>query len=217
MTTYDQELSDYVTRTFAVEDEALARIRRQIPERGLPTSMISPEEGAFLHFLVVAIGARKVVEVGTLGGYSGTWIARGLPPEGELITIELDERHAQVAAENFRVTGVEGKVDLQVGDAEGLLPKLESRGPFDLVFIDANKKGYPRYLDWSLKNVKLGGVVAAHNAFAFGGKVIDEDSGDEAVRIMRQFNQRLADLPNTVATIFPAGDGIALAVLTGAV
>lgn len=214
MTTYDQALSDYVTRTFAIEDEALARMRREIPEKGLPAIMISPEEAAFLHFLVVAIGAKKVVEVGTLGGYSGTWIARGLPADGELITLELDERHAQVAAENFKMAGVEAKVDLQVGDAEKMLPGLEARGPFDLVFIDANKTGYPRYLEWSLENLRVGGVVAAHNAFAFGGKVIDEKTSEESVRIIRQFNQRLAALPNTVATIFPAGDGIALAVLT---
>lgn len=216
MPTYDQALADYVARTFAIEDEALARIRREIPAWGLPTSMISPEEGAFLHFLVVAIGASKVVEVGTLGGYSGTWIARGLPAEGQLITIELEEKHAQVAAEHFKLAGVEAKVDLQVGDAEKVLPALEARGPFDLVFIDANKEGYPRYLDWSLRNLRIGGVVAAHNAFAFGGKVIDEKTGEESVRIIRQFNQRLAELPNTVATIFPAGDGIALAVLTDA-
>lgn len=213
MPTYDQALSDYVTRTFAQEDSVLACIRRQIPEKGLPAIMISPEEAAFLRFLVVAIRARKVVEIGTLGGYSGTWIARGLPEDGELLTMELDARHAEVAAEHFKLAGVDEKVEVLVGDAEELLPSLEPRGPFDLVFIDANKKGYPRYLDWSLQNLRVGGVLVAHNAFR-RGNVLNEDSPNESVRIIRQFNQRLAELPNAVATIFPAGDGLALAVLT---
>ncbi|MFP3853319.1 MAG: O-methyltransferase, partial [Anaerolineales bacterium] len=173
-----------------------------------------PEEAAFLHFLVAATGAKKVVEVGTLGGYSGIWIARALPADGRLITLEVDEKHARVASENFEKAGVANKVEVRVGDAHQMLPDLEARGPFDFVFIDANKDGYPAYLEWALSNLELGGVVAAHNAFAFGGKIINEDPIDKSVEIMRRFNQQLAQDPRLVATIFPAGDGMAVAVLT---
>lgn len=215
MTTYNQALSEYVTRTFAAEDESLTRMRREIPAAGLPEIMISPEEAAFLRFLVVATGARRAVEVGTLGGYSGTWIARALPDDGRLYTLEVDPYHAEVARENFRSAGVAGKVELLEGDAAEVLPSLSGEGPFDFVFIDANKEGYPQYLDWALANLGTGGVVAAHNAFAFGGQIVDEDTTDEAVAIMRRFNEVLAKDPRLVATIFPAGDGVAVAVLTG--
>lgn len=214
MPTYNQALSDYVTQTFAAEDETLKRIRLEIPKQGLPEIMISPEEAAFLHFLVAATGAKQVVEVGTLGGYSGIWIARALPSDGRLITLEVDEKHARVARENFEKAGVADKVEVRVGDAHQMLPELETQGPFDFVFIDANKDGYPAYLEWSLSNLDVGGVVAAHNAFAFGGKIINEDPSDKSVEIMRRFNQQLAQDPRLVATIFPAGDGMAVAVLT---
>lgn len=213
MPTYNQALSNYVTRTFAAEDEVLRRVRREIPEKGLPAIMISPEEAAFLRFLVAANGARRIVEIGTLGGYSGIWIARALPAGGELITLEVNQNHAEIARENFRAAGVADKVQLQVGDARKLLPELTQNGPYDMVFMDANKDGYPDYLDWALANLKEGGLIAAHNAFAWGGKVIDEDIHDRSVEIMRQFNRRLAQDSALVATIYPGGDGMAVAVL----
>jgi caffeoyl-CoA O-methyltransferase len=213
MPTYNQALSDYVSRTFAAEDEVLRRIRKDILNKGLPAIMIGPEEAAFLRFLIVANGARKAVEIGTLGGYSGIWIARALPPDGKLITLEVNQKHADIARENFEIAEVADKVDLRLGDARQILPGLVAEGPYDLVFMDANKDGYPDYLDWALANLKDGGLIAAHNAFAWGGKVIDEDIQDGSVQIMRQFNRRLAEDPNLVATIYPGGDGMAVAVL----
>jgi predicted O-methyltransferase YrrM len=212
MTTYNDSLSEYVARTFASEDETLAQIRRSIAERGLPPIMISPEEAAFLHFLVVATGARRAVEVGTLGGYSGTWIARGLGSAGKLFTLEVDPGHAKVARENFRAAGLVDRVEVLEGNAEAVLPSLSDEGPFDFVFIDADKKGYPHYLDWTLANLRTGGVVAAHNAFARGR--IAQKTDDEAVAALQQFNLQLAEDPRLVSTIFPAGDGVAVAVLT---
>ncbi len=214
MTTYDEALSEYVTKTFASEDETLARMRHDILKRGLPPIMIGPEEAAFLHFLVVATGARRAVEVGTLGGYSGTWIARGLGPQGKLFTLEVDAKHARVARENFRSAEVHDRVEVLEGNAEAILPSLSEQGPFDFVFIDADKVGYPQYLDWALENLETGGVVAAHNAFA-RGRIVEEGTTDESVSALQQFNSRLAADPRLVATIFPAGDGVAIAVLTG--
>jgi O-methyltransferase len=212
MTVYNDALSEYITRTFVHEDEALATIRRQIPERGLPEIMIRPEEAAFLQFLVAACGARKVIEIGTLGGYSGSWIARGLPQDGRLITLEVEPKHAQVAEEHFRLAGVADHIEIRLGDAHRSLIDLAEEGPFDFVFIDAEKEGYLDYLDWTLENLRPGGVLAAHNAFR-KGKLIDDDGADERVTIMRQFNEQLAHNPRVLSTIFPAGDGMTLGVL----
>ncbi len=111
------------------------------------------------------------MEIGTLGGYSGTWIARGLPDDGRLITIETNPEHASVAEHKFRLAGLAERVDIRVGDAHQLLPELSIEGPFDLIFIDAEKKGYPAYLDWALENLQPGGIVAGHNAFGHGAVV----------------------------------------------
>ncbi len=215
MPTYSDALESYVRQTFAAEDEVLARIREQITASGLPGIMIRPEEAAFLQFLVVASGARLALEIGTLGGYSGTWIARGLPPDGRLITLEVEPKHAAVARAHFKLAGVEGKVDLREGYAQDLLLELASVGPFDFVFIDADKEGYLAYLDWTLDNLRSGGILAAHNAFAFGGKIADPSNLEEDVQVIRQFNQRLADDRRLVSMLFPAGDGIVLAALRG--
>jgi predicted O-methyltransferase YrrM len=211
MPTYNDALSSYITQTFAREDDALERIRKQIPERGLPEIMIRPEEAAFLQFLIAATGARSVVEIGTLGGYSGSWMARALPDDGKLITLEVEPKHADVAREHFALAGVADKVDIRLGDAHQLLRTLSDEAPFDFVFIDAEKEGYLDYLDWALENLRSGGTVAAHNAFR-GGKVLEEVGQDERVRVIRDFNRRLADDPSVLATIFPAGDGMTLAV-----
>lgn len=213
MPTYDDALSDYISETFAKEDEALAWIRDQIPARGLPEIMISAEEAAFLRFLVASSGARRAVEIGTLGGYSGTWIARGLPHDGRLITIEVDPQRAELARDGFARADVAAKVDLRLGDAHKILPQLSADAPYDFVFIDADKEGYMAYLDWALDNLAPGGLVTAHNAFAFGGQLVDATNTDPHVEIMRRFNQRLAEDPRLTATIFPAGDGIAVAVI----
>jgi predicted O-methyltransferase YrrM len=214
MPTYSDALSKYITETFAREDEVLATIRNRIPERGLPEIMIRPEEAAFLQFLVAASGARLVVEIGTLGGYSGSWIARALPDGGRLITIEIEPKHADVARQHFQMAGVADKVDIRLGDAHQVLRGLSSEGPFDFVFIDAEKEGYPDYLEWTLGNLGPAGVLAAHNAFRKGA-LIDPNSTDPRVLATREFNQRLAENTSVLATIFPAGDGMTVAVKRG--
>jgi caffeoyl-CoA O-methyltransferase len=212
MTTYGDALSSFITEDFASEDRALAQIRQQIQARGLPAITVTPEEGRFLQVLVAASRPTRALEIGTLGGYSGTWIARGLPEDGRLITLELDPERAEIAREHFRLAGVEERVEILVGDAHGILLGLSDKSPFDFVFIDAEKEGYPAYLEWTLEHLRPGGVLAAHNAFRRGA-ILDPDNRDSAVVATREFNRRVAEDPRLLATIFPAGDGMTIAVL----
>ncbi len=211
MPTYDDALEAYLRENFAIEDDVLTAIRENIAARGLPHISINPEDGRFLEFIVAASGARLVLEIGTLGGYSGTWIARGMPDDGRLITIELSPEYASVAEHNFRLAGFVERVDIRVGDAHQLLPKLSTEGPFDFIFIDAEKEGYPAYLEWALENLQPGGIVAGHNAFGHGD-VVDAADTSEQTEALRAFNRRLAEDPQMVSLIFPAGDGMAVAV-----
>ena len=212
MVTYNAALEDFVRSTFAAEDEVLISVREQIPARGLPAITIRPEEGRFLQLLVAAARSMRALEIGTLGGYSTIWIARGLPKEGHLIALEQNPNHAAVAQEHFILAGLAHMIDLRIGDAHALLPGLVSEGPFDFIFIDAEKTGYPAYLDWSLENLSPGGVVTAHNAFRHGS-ILDPNSPDAATLAMREFNHRLNTDPRLISTIFPAGDGIGIGVM----
>lgn len=211
MTTYNDQLSSYISSLFAVEDEYLLRAREDSPKHGLPFGSIKPEEGRFLQFLVSAVGAVKAVEIGTLGGYSGIWIARGLIPGGKLITIDMEAKHADIAQENFNAAGLGEVVDIRVGNAHHILTELSHEGPFDFVFIDADRPGYPAFFDWAVENIRPGGVVAAHNAFRKGTVAgIGED--DEHSELMRQFNLQAANNPLVTSTIYPAGDGTLISV-----
>jgi predicted O-methyltransferase YrrM len=213
MTTYNDRLAEYITDQFARPDPVLEQVLAAIPARGLPAITVKPEEGRFLQFLVRAIGARRVVEIGTLGGYSGIWLARGLPPDGCLITLEREPKHAQVAGEHFALAGVSQRVDLRLGDAANTLPALSAEGPFDFCFIDADKLGYGAYLDWALDNVRPGGVIAAHNAFRHGALVDAADQSPET-EYMRSFNRRFAAEPRLLSTIYPAGDGLLIGLMS---
>lgn len=214
MPTYNDALETYIRQTFAVEDEALVQIRERIKAEGLPTITVKPEEGRFLQFLVAACGARLAVEIGTLGGYSGTWIARGLPSEGRLITLEVEPKRAEVARESFRLAGVFERVDLRVGNAHDLMPTLRAEGPFDFVFIDAEKEGYLAYLEWALTSLRPGGILAAHNAFRHGA-VADPGDRDPGTEVIRRFNRKLSEDSRWIPSVYPAGDGMAVAVFRG--
>ena len=211
MTIYNDQISQYISSLFAVEDAALTMAREDSPKRGLPSISIKPEEGRFLQFLVRACGAQKAVEIGTLGGYSGTWIARGLLPGGKLYTLDKENKHAQVAQEHFDAAGLGECVEIIIGDAEKSLIELSSQRPFDFVFIDADKPGYPAYFNWALENTRLGGIIAAHNAFR-KGSVIGLGEDDDNTELMRQFNQQVANDERLVSTIYPAGDGTIISV-----
>jgi predicted O-methyltransferase YrrM len=210
MTVYNDVLSQYVNDLFALQDETLQSVRQAIPQKGLPAIYIHPEEGRFLQVLVRACGVKRALEIGSLGGYSGIWIARGLAPGGRLITLEKDPHHARVSREHFAQAGLEGRVEVRQGDAHTLLKQLTEEAPFDFVFIDAEKPGYPAYLDWAVDHVRIGGVIAAHNAFQSG--TVAYPNPDTGTRIMDDFNRMVAANPRLLSTIFPAGDGTLIAV-----
>ena len=153
----------------------LSSVEQRLTARGLPTIELAPEEGRFLQCLVSMNGATSVVEFGTLGGYSATWMARGLAPDGYLITIEINPNCAAVARETFERADLTQEVELIEGDALAFLPEIASRGPFDFVVIDAVTKSFTTFLDWVLENTHPGSIVAAHNAFGYGGLFTTED------------------------------------------
>ena len=211
MVTYNEDLSEYINDLFVEQDDALQRAWEDTPRRGLPAISVRPEEGRFLQVLVRASGAKKALEIGTLGGYSGIWIARGLAPGGKLITLEKEPHHAEVAQDHFDFAGLDDRVEIRVGDARRLLEELAPESPFDFVFIDAAKVDYPEYFNWALENTRLGGVIAAHNAFQ-GGSIVNAKPEKENTEAMRQFNRMAAAQERVLTTIYPAGDGTLIAV-----
>ena len=214
MTVYNDALSEYTQDLFAHEDEILSQIRERSAARGLPPISVKPEEGRFLQFLAAASGALSALEIGTLGGYSGTWICRGLPANGRLITLEVEPEHAVLAREHFALAGLTDRVEVRVGDAHELLGAIGDEALFGFIFIDAEKAGYSAYLDWALPHLVRGGIVAAHNAFR-RGSVIDPVDQDADALALRRFNLQLASAPGVISTIFPAGDGTAVGIKGG--
>lgn len=210
-------LLEFVTGLIGREDAVLRSIREETPLRGLPQISVGPDEGRLLHFLASACGARRIVEVGTLAGYSACWLARALPDGGALHTVEFDARHAAVARENLSRAGLSSRVTVHEGAAMAVLPTLEKHGPFDLCFIDANKAGYPDYARWAARNLRPGGLVVCDNAYLFG-HLHREDfpaSDDRAPQAaaMRECLRLLTDesLFSSCAMI-PTGEGMAVAV-----
>ena len=205
------DLTAYVRDLFVPRDAELEAILEETPSTGLPAISIKPEEGRFLQFLVRAISARRALEIGTLGGYSGIWIARGLAPGGRLLTLEVEAKHAQVARQNFIRAGVADLVEIRMGNAHQSLQELSGEPEFDFIFIDAEKTGYPAYMDWALEHVRLGGVIAAHNAFR-KGSVAGLAAQDQYTEVTDAFNRKAAAEARLISTIFPAGDGTLVAV-----
>ena len=204
------QIQAYISNLFAVEDEALQQIRQQTAEQGLPQIAVSAEEGAFLALLVRLCRARRVLEIGTLAGYSTVWMARALPADGYLVTIEKSAVHAKIARRNFRLAGVEGKIRLLIGQASLMLKKAAAFAPYDLIFLDADKEGYPYYYEWALQHLPSGGVIAAHNAL-WGGSVAGNASSP-IIEAVRSFNSMVARDERVAAHLYPAGDGTLIAV-----
>src|SRR5205823_3637063 len=156
--------------------------------------------------LARAVGAKKILEIGTLGGYSGSWLAQALSPGGKLLTLEVNPRHAEVARHTFERTGVADRVSIRVGPALETLPLLRSEAPFDLIFIDADKDNYPAYLGWAIDLARPGALIVADNALQ-GGRVLDGPSTDPGVAGIQEFNRRAAEHPRLSALILPMRDG----------
>jgi caffeoyl-CoA O-methyltransferase len=209
----DPRLARYVEEVFAPEDPLLSSVRARQRAAGMPDIQVPRIDGLHLEVIARAAGARLAVEIGTLGGYSGICLLRGMAEGGVLHTFELDPAHAEVARATFREAGVEARVRLHVGAASERLREIEAEAPFDLVFIDADKVSYPQYLAWAAEHLRVGGVVLGDNAFLFG-TVCETPAGEDAARIgaMRSFNDTLARGGRFRATMLPTGEGLAFGV-----
>jgi caffeoyl-CoA O-methyltransferase len=187
---------------------------RESKRAGLPEIHVSPNEGRLLQLLAELVGARRILEIGTLGGYSAIHFGRALPKDGLLISLELDEHHAEVARQNIERAGLAERVEIRVGDARELLARLAEgdEGPFDLVFIDADKRSYPEYLEWALRLSRPGSLILGDNTI-WGGAIIDPQ--DDSTRAINEFNERVARDPRLSAIILPLlrerVDGLAIA------
>ena len=187
----------YFAELLVPNDPALEGALASSEAAGLPPIQVSPLQGKFLWLLAKVCGARSILEIGTLGGYSALWLARALPPGGRLVTLEVDPKHAEVALGNLARAGLADRVEIKVGRAVDTLPRLQ--GPFDLIFIDADKAGYPDYLRLSLGLSRPGTVIVADNVVR-RGEVIDADSADQGVQGVRKFNELVAAEPRLGAT-----------------
>jgi predicted O-methyltransferase YrrM len=179
-------------------DAALEDALRDTAEAGMPAIAVSPAQGKLLMLLAQSVGARRILEIGTLGGYSTIWLARGLADGGRLITLEADPKHAEVARRNIARAGLSDTVEVRLGRAIETLPGLD--GPFDLIFIDADKPSYPEYLSWAVKLSRAGSLILADNVVRKGA-VIDEGSSDANVQGVRRFNEAVAAEKRVNATV----------------
>src|SRR5688572_27351076 len=214
-----KNVDDYINDLFVKEDQALLNVTASIEDEGIPAISVSPNQGKFLHLLAKMVNAKKILEMGTLAGYSTIWMARALPPDGKLITLEFDPKHAEVARKNIKGAKLISLVDIRIGKALDLLPQIEAAGeaPFDMIFIDADKPPYTEYFQWAVRLSRPGTLIVTDNVIR-DGKVLDNNSEDENVIGVQRFNKMLAANKAVNATIIQTigekdHDGMAIAVV----
>ncbi|AKG21393.1 O-methyltransferase [Calothrix sp. 336/3] len=212
-------VDEYINSLLVPSDSALDATIQSTIDAELPQINVAPNQGKLLHILAQIRGATRILELGTLAGYSTIWLARALPADGKLITLEANPKHAEVAHENIERAGLSHVVEIRVGAALDTLPQLvaEGQAPFDLVFIDADKVNIPDYFTWSLKLTRKGSVIIVDNVIRKGA-VIDADSSDENIQGVRKFNTLLAAeqrvKATTLQTVGSKGyDGLAIALV----
>ena len=200
-------------------DPALEAALAASQAAGLPEIAVAPNQGALLNLLARAIRARRILEIGTLGGYSTIWLARALPPDGKLITLEFDSLHAEVADKNIANAGLSAVVEIRIGRGLDLLPGIAAagEGPFDLFFIDADKPSNPKYFDWAVKLARPGSLIVVDNVVR-GGAVADDDSFDPNVKGVRSLAEKIAADKRVSATVIQTVgvkgyDGLAIALV----
>jgi predicted O-methyltransferase YrrM len=210
----------YITDQLVPSDAALDAALASSAANGLPAINVAPNQGKLLHILARSVGAKRILEVGTLGGYSTIWLARAVAPGGKVITLEYEPRHADVARANIERAGLGHLVDIRLGKAIDSLPKIAAEGgaPFDLVFIDADKPGNADYFAWAMKLTRVGSLIIVDNVVR-NGAVIDAN-GDANVQGARRLHEAMAKEPRVsataVQTVGSKGyDGFAIAVVTG--
>ena len=212
-----EEVDRYFCGILRLDDAVLGDALSRSDAAGLPAIAVSAAQGKLLHMLARLCSARRILEIGTLAGYSGIWLARALPPEGKLVTLEIDPAHAAVARENFANAGLAAKVDIRVGPAIETLPRLAGEAPFDFTFIDADKASTPQYLDWAIRLSRPGALIVIDNVVR-AGAVLLGSSTDASVQGVRRAIEMLgsdARLDATaIQTVGSKGyDGFALAVV----
>jgi predicted O-methyltransferase YrrM len=212
-------VDNYIVEKLVQSDPVLTAALQRNRAAGLPPVDVSAAQGKFLHLIAKMVGARRVLEIGTLGAYSTIWLARALPQGGRLVTLEADPHHAEIARKNIEDAGLAGVVDLCVGVALDTLPKLQAAGlgPFDLIFIDADRPNNPAYLEWALKLSRPGTVVIVDNVVR-DGAVIDATSSDPSIQGVRTFiNMLAADVRVSATALQTVGskgwDGFVLALV----
>lgn len=215
------DVDAYFTSLLCPADETLTAALRDSDAAGLPAINVAPNQGKLLQLLARLQGARRILEIGTLGGYSTIWLGRALPEDGRLITLEYDARHAEVARRNLARAGLDRITEVRVGPALESLPKLaeERQEPFDLVFIDADKANNAHYVEWALRLTRPGSLIVLDNVVR-GGRVTDAGSEDPSVRGTRAALELIATHPGlsgtAVQTVGTKGhDGFALARVVG--
>jgi predicted O-methyltransferase YrrM len=189
----------YITELFVPADPVLDAALQTSAEAGMPAIAVSPNQGKLLMMLARMLGARNILEIGTLGAYSTIWLARGLAAGGRVITLEADPKHAEVARSNIARAGLTHAIDVRVGKAIDTLPGLIKEAPFDMIFIDADKVSYPEYLSWAITLSRAGSLIVADNVVRKGA-VIDVASSDPNVQGVRRFNEMLAAETRVSAT-----------------
>jgi caffeoyl-CoA O-methyltransferase len=201
----------YVQQLFVKEDEVLRSIEPGLFERGMPKISVSPNVGKTLHMLVRITGARRVLEIGTLGGYSTIWLSRALPKDGRLVSLELSADHAAFARENVERAGLADRVEIRVGDAKESLQQLADEGEtFDFFLIDADKESYLTYWEWAIRLARPGAVITADNAL-FHDLIFEENVQDERARAILRFNEAVSQDERVEAMLLPFGDGLLVA------
>lgn len=213
-------VDDYLNDLFVQPDAALEHALQTSARTGLPPIQVTPYQGKFLQMLASLRGARRILEIGTLGSYSGIWLARALPEGGKLVTLEVDARHAEVARENIAFAGLATVIELHLGPAADTMRRFiaEKRGPFDLIFIDADKASYPQYFELALKLSRVGTCLVADNVIR-DGKVNDSRRDGPHILGVRRFMEMLAAEPRVTATAVQTvsrkrHDGFAIALVT---
>jgi predicted O-methyltransferase YrrM len=187
------DVDDFLDSTVLNDDPALSAALEASDAAGLPKIAVSAQQGKFLSLLAGAVGARRVLEIGTLGGFSTIWLARGAGPDGRVVTLEYEPKHAEVARANLDRAGVGDRVEILVGAALDSLPKVTG-GPFDLVFIDADKENNPGYLEWAVKLTRPGSVIIVDNVIR-EGLILNPEPGDEVVRGARRALEIMGEHP----------------------
>lgn len=212
-------VDDYISRLFAPRDEVFAEIEDSMAKAAMPKKNVTPNQGKLLHVLALLSNARRILEIGTLGGYSAVWMARALPDGGRLISIDNEPAHTEVARQNIERAGLSEKVELRIGEAFEILSQMVAEGsaPFDMIFIDADKPPYPRYLQLALRLSRPGTLIVADNVVR-GGAVVDGRSSDPSISGLRRFNEMIAADTGLAATIIQTvggkgHDGMAIAVV----